>query len=120
MKSRELVCERRGAVRLHSPPMRLLGIEFSPWIWWASWPIGKIECYGDSIVVRAWPIQVSVPLQDIDLVVFKKMSIWRILLGDKLEISHHAGAPNRIDFSWYGLSSVVRVLQQKGVRVVTK
>ena len=100
--------------------MRLLGIQFSPWIWGASWPIGKLECYDDSIVVRAYPNQVSVALQDIDVVVFKKMTIWRLLLGDKLEISHHAGAPNRIDFSWYGLSSVVRVLEEMGVRVVTK
>lgn len=100
--------------------MRLLGIEISPWIWGASWPIGKLECYDDSIVVKAWPIQVSVSLQDIDVVEFKQMRIWRILLGDRLKISHHAGAPNRIDFSCYGLSSVVPVLEQKGVRVVTK
>lgn len=101
--------------------MRLLGgIQIWPWIWWASWPIGKLECYEDSIVVRAWPLRVLIPLRDIDAVEFKKMNIWRILLGDRLEIRHHAGAPNRIDFSWYGLSSVVRVLEQKGVRVVTK
>jgi hypothetical protein len=100
--------------------MRLLGIQISPWIWGASWPIGKLECYDDCIVVKAYPNQVSVALRDIDVVVFKKMTLRRILLGDKLEISHHAGAPNRIDFSWYGLSSVVRVLEEKGVRVVTR
>lgn len=115
-----MVWQRRGSVRLHSPPMRLLGIQVSPWIWGASWPIGKLECYDDSIVVRAYPNEVSVRLQDIDVVVSKRMRIWRILLGDMLEISHHAGAPNRIDFSWYGLSSLVRLLEQKGVRVVRK
>ncbi len=100
--------------------MRLFGIQIWPWIWWASWPIGKVECYEESIVVRAWPLQVSVLLQEIDLVEFKKMRLWSSLLGDRLVISHHAGPPNRIDFSGYGLSSMVRLLEQKGVKVVWK
>ena len=100
--------------------MKLLGIRIWPWIWGASWPIGKIECYEDSITVKAWPIQVSISFQDIDLVEFKRVNIWRILLGDRLEIRHHGGAPNRVSFSWYGISSVVRALERKGVRVVTK
>lgn len=120
MKSRGLAYQRRGAVRLHNPLIRLLGIQISPGIYWASWPFGKLECYDDSIVVNAWPIRVSVSLQDVDYVEFKRMNIWRILLGDKLEIQHHAGAPNPIIFSWYGLSSLVQVLEQKGVAFVTK
>lgn len=115
-----MVWQRRGSVRLHHPPMRFLGMQVSPSIWGASWPIGKLECYDDSIVVKAYPNEVSVPLQDINMVVFKRMRIWRILLGDMLEISHQAGEPNRIDFSWYGLSSLVPLLEQKGVRVVRK
>ena len=120
MKSEDLIWQRRGGVRLHGPPMRLLGIRIWPWIWGASWPIGKIECYEDSITLKAWPIQVSISLQDIDSVEFQKMRIWRAPLGDTLEIRHHGGAPNRVSFSWYGLSAIVRILEQKGVRVVTK
>ncbi len=107
-------------MQLWRPLIRLFGFEISPWMLGISWPFGKIECHSDSLIVKAWPLRVSIPLRDIDAVEFKKMKISRILLGDRLEIRHHAGAPVRIVFSWYGLSSVVRLLEEMGVRVVTK
>ena len=112
--------QRRGTVRLHGPVIRLFGVQISPSIWAASWPFGKLECHDDSIFLEAWPARASIQLQDVDYVEFKRMNIWRILLGDKLEIRHHAGAPNPIIFSWYGLSSLVQVLEQNGVAVVTR
>ena len=114
--------ERRGAVQLHNPRIRILAVELSPWIWWASWPFGKIECHEDHITVKAWPLRVSIPLQDIDTVEFRRMGIRRmlLLLGERLEIRHRAGLPNPVVFSWYRLSPLLQFLQQRGVRVITK
>ncbi len=115
-----MVLRYRGNVRLHSPTIRLLRIQMSPWIWAVSWPFGVFECDETSIIVEAWPTRLSISLKDIESVVFKRAGVWGILLGDRLEISHRAGPPNHLVFNWYGLSSLVQALEELGVSVIRK
>jgi len=114
--------EQRGAVQLHHARIRFLAIEFSPGIWWASWPFGKIECRADSLTFKAWPAKASIPLQDIEVAEVKSPSnrLSVVRLSEYLEIQHRAGLPNPIVFSSNELTPLVWFLRQHGVKVITK
>jgi hypothetical protein len=123
MKARpsDVLYHQRGAVTLHHARIRLLALEFSG-NWWATWPLGKIECRAESLTFKAWPAKVSIRLQDIEVAEVKspdnRLSVVR--LSEYLEIRHRAGLPNPITFTSSELSPVVSFLQQRGVKVVTK
>ena len=120
MSNSACVWRQRGAVRLRNPLITFRAWRVSPWIYWASWPFGALELYKDSITVKAWPVKVSIHLDEIDYVEFQPLNPWRILLGDRLRILHHAPDSGAITFSWYGLRPTIDRIGELGVRIVTK
>lgn len=118
LRAKTPMCEKRGSVVFTGGRVHLFDREVSLPYFSASWPLAKLHCYPDSVVVKVGPLVIFVSRADIDEVRFRKMTFWSVLMGDTLTIRHHGRAPNPVVFgSHRGLEPIARVFEEMGIRV---
>ncbi len=119
--ARRFLHKQRGAIFLRNVSVRLLGSEVRSKLFWATWPFATLECYSDCLLVKVAPLRATtIPLEDIDVIEFKRSTLFRLLTlrAAAILIRHRGEGSNPILFSAFSLTKAVRTLEGIGISVV--